>query len=144
MILAGRVVSAGLLGWMAWIHLHLWTGGYRHIHVIGPMFLVNFVAAVAVGLAVLGVPRRLLPVASASAALLAAGTLVGLAVSIHVGLFGFRDSLRAPFAELSVWVEAAAGVAGLALTLAGWRGSRWRPTGAGMTSGPVGAARGRG
>ena len=39
---------------------------------------------------------------------MAAGTLVSLAISINVGLFGFKDSYNAPFVHLSVWVEGAA------------------------------------
>lgn len=27
-LVAGRILGAGLVGWMAWIHLHLWSGGY--------------------------------------------------------------------------------------------------------------------
>ncbi len=33
---------------------------------------------------------------------------MGLAISINIGLFGFKDFLNAPFARLSVWVESAA------------------------------------
>ena len=38
---------------------------------------------------------------------MAVGTLVSLAISINVGLFGFTDSFNAPFVHLSVWVEGA-------------------------------------
>lgn len=114
-VVAGRLLVAGLLGWMGWIHLHLWNGGYSHVATIGPLFLANFVVAVAVALAVLVAPVRLLVPAAAAAVLTAAGTLVGLILSVNVGLFGFRDSSSAPFAHLSVWVEALAVVAGVAL-----------------------------
>ncbi|HWE54593.1 MAG TPA: hypothetical protein VG435_03730 [Acidimicrobiales bacterium] len=119
-IVVGRLVTAGLLGWMAWIHLHLWDGGYRHIHDIGPLFLANFVLAVLAGLVVVAAPARLLPFAAVGAALLAGGTLVGLAISINHGLFGFRDSTNAPFADLSIWVEALAVVAGVVLAIRSW------------------------
>ena len=115
-LVAGRVAVAGLLAWMGWIHLHLWSNGYRHIPTVGPMFLANFVGAVAVALAVLAVPARLLVFAAAGAALTAAGTLGALIISVNVGLFGFRDSSNAPFAHLSIWVEALALAVSLALT----------------------------
>ena len=127
-IVAGRVIAAGLIGWVAWIHLHLWNDGYRHIHDIGPLFLSNFVLGVLAGLAVLVAPTRLLPLAALGAALLAGGTLVGLAVSINHGLFGFRDSSNAPFAHLSILVESLAIAAGLALGLRSWVLRRPRPS----------------
>lgn len=107
-LLAGRGAGAGLLGWMGWIHLHLWSAGYMHLHVIGPLFLVNFILAVACALGELAVPVRWLAPASAAACVLVAGTLVSLAVSINAGLSGFRDYLNGPFVWLSIWVEGAA------------------------------------
>jgi hypothetical protein len=109
-LLVGRLVGAGLLAWMAWIHLHLWKSGYKHLHIVGPSFLLNFIAGVILALAVLAVPARYVWLAAAAGALLAAGTLAGLTVSINFGLFGFKDSLEAPFAKLSIYVEVAAAV----------------------------------
>lgn len=112
---AGRVVGAGLLVWMGWIHLHLWSEGYKHIATIGPLFMANFVVAIIVAIAVLLVPSRFLLAAVALAgAGLALGTLGGLLVSVNFGLFGFTDSWNAPFAHLSLAVEIAASVVMLA------------------------------
>ena len=123
---AGRIAGAGLLAWMGWIHLHLWSEGYKHVGTIGPLFIANFVAAITVALVLLSVPRSdLVAVAAAMGAGLAIGTLGGLALSINVGLFGFTDSWNAPFARLSLAVEIAAAVvllataAGAAFTLRG-------------------------
>ena len=107
-LIVGRLAGAGLLVWMAWIHWHLWGTGYEHLHIVGPLFLVNAVGGVLMALAVLAVPWRWLSPTAAAGALMAGGTLVGLAISINVGLFGFKDYLNAPFARLSVWVESAA------------------------------------
>lgn len=116
---SGRTVGAGLLVWMGWIHLHLWNEGYKHIHTIGPMFMANFVAAIATAIALLAVPsRRLIAVTAAAGAALASGTLGGLALSVNVGLFGFTDSWNAPFAHLSLGVEVAA--AAVLVVTAGW------------------------
>jgi hypothetical protein len=109
-LLVGRAAGAGLLVWMGWIHLHLWNEGYRHLPSVGNLFLLNFIASVLVAVGVLVTPRRYLTIAAGAGALLAAGTLVSLTISINVGLLGFTDSYNAPFAHLSVWVEAAAAV----------------------------------
>ncbi|MGI8492114.1 MAG: hypothetical protein ACR2NJ_05045 [Acidimicrobiales bacterium] len=84
--------------------------GYEHIHVIGLLFLFTFVGGVILAMAMLSAPARFLWLVAASAALMAAGTLSGLAFSIHFGLFGFKDSLHAPFAKMSIGVEAGAAV----------------------------------
>ena len=93
---------------MGWIHLHLWSDGYKHLPSIGYLFLLNFIASVLLALGVLVVPRRYLALAAGAGALMAAGTLVSLTISINVGLLGFTDSFNAPFVHLSIWVEAAA------------------------------------
>jgi hypothetical protein len=126
-VLGGRLIAAGLLAWMAWIHLHLWSYGYKHVSVVGPLFLANFVAGVALALAVLAAPRRLLAPAALSGMLIAGGTLAGLAISINIGLFGFKDYFNSPFVHLSIWVECAAVVVLGALAFrAGVL--RWRPS----------------
>jgi hypothetical protein len=106
---AGRISGAALLVWMAWIHLHLWSEGYRHLATIGPLFMANFVAAMVVALLLLSVPRRrLLAAVAGVGAVLAGGTLAGLALSINIGLFGFTESWNAGFTHMSVAVEIAA------------------------------------
>jgi hypothetical protein len=87
------------------IHLHLWATGYRHISTIGPLFLLQGIAGIALAL-VVAVSRQLL--AMVAGALFALGTMAGLLVSIEVGLFGFKDSLDAPCATWSVVVESVA------------------------------------
>jgi hypothetical protein len=118
LLLAGRVVGAALLVWMGWIHLHLWSDGYKHLPTIGTLFILNFVGAIVLAVAVLATPPRFLALPSAAGALMAATTLVSLAISINIGLFGFTDYLDAPFVHLSIWVESAAFVV-LAVTTVG-------------------------
>ncbi len=107
-LLVGRAAGAGLLVWMGWIHLHLWSNGYKHLPSIGYLFILNFIAAVVLAVGVLAVARRYLALAAGAGTLLAAGTLVSLAISVNVGLFGFTDYYNAPFVHLSIWVESAA------------------------------------
>jgi hypothetical protein len=101
------------------IHLHLWSTGYRHIPTIGPLFLLQGVAGIALAL-VVGVTRRAW--AALAGAVFAGSTIGGLLVSVEVGLFGFKDSLSAPDATLSLAVESAALVVlAVAVLLAGHR-----------------------
>lgn len=56
----GFVAGGILLLWSGYIHLHLWNSdGYRHIPTIGPLFFVQAISALALGLASVAL-RRLL------------------------------------------------------------------------------------
>ncbi|MGY1742230.1 MULTISPECIES: hypothetical protein [unclassified Blastococcus] len=110
LVLLLRVVGAGLLVAMAGIHLYLWQDGYDTIDWIGPLFMVNVIAGFALALAVLAAPGRWLAAVSALGALLQAGTLGALCLSVWVGLFGFQESTRAELFWETVWVEAAGAV----------------------------------
>jgi hypothetical protein len=117
----GPVVSvlawfgAVLLVLSAIIHLHLWAQSYQHIPTIGPLFLIQGIVGMFLAL-VVSVFRRL--VVLVVAALFALGTIGGLLLSVNVGLFGFQDSLSAPYASTSLVIEALAFV-----VLAGAAGS---------------------
>ena len=77
------------------IHLYLWgeTNGYRQIATIGPLFLVQGISALVIGLATAAL--RWLAAVLAAAGLLA-GTAAGLLVTIEAGLFGFQGKLGRP------------------------------------------------
>jgi hypothetical protein len=96
------VLGAALVAGSGAIHLHLWLTGYRNIHVIGPLFLAQAISAFVIALAVV-VSRRTTS-ALAGIALLA-GTAGGLLLSSWHGIFGFHESLGAPFAGVSLFVE---------------------------------------
>ena len=96
------VAGAGLLVWSGVLHLQLWSEGYRTISVIGPLFLVQGIASIALA-AVLAVFRRLVLLAAGAA--LAAGTAAGLLLSASVGLFGYTESLAVPDAVTYLVVE---------------------------------------
>ena len=99
------LVGGALLVVSSVIHLHLWSTGYRHIPTIGPLFLMQGIVGIALALLV-GITRRAW--AALGGALFAASTIGGLLLSVEVGLFGFKDSLSAPDATLSLVVESAA------------------------------------
>jgi hypothetical protein len=96
------VAGAALLVWSGIIHLMLWNDGYQDISVIGPLFLVQGIGGIVIAAAIV-VFRRLLVLAAGAVTL--GATAVGLLLSVHVGLFGYRESLAIPYAELSLTVE---------------------------------------
>jgi hypothetical protein len=99
------IAGAALILVSAIIHLHLWAAGYRNFRTIGPLFLVQGVAGIVTAVAVASIRRVFIAVL---AALFAGGTLAGLLVSVHVGLFGHRERMSAPWATTSLIIEAAA------------------------------------
>lgn len=107
-----RLGSIGLLSADGWAHFHLWEHGYRHIATIGPLFLVGAISALVVAAGLLARPSRLIGTLGIGFVL---GILSGLVASVNLGLFGFKESLSAPFAGESIALEIAA-----AFTLAGW------------------------
>jgi hypothetical protein len=107
-----RLAAIALLGAVAWIHLHLWQSGYRHIPTIGPLFLAAVVATAGVAAVLLARPSRVLGLLALA---VDAGILASLIGSVNLGLFGFTESLNAPFVAESITIETLA-----ALTLALW------------------------
>jgi hypothetical protein len=110
-----RVAGALLLAAVAVLHGRLWLDGYRSIDVIGPLFALDTLFAALLAAALLAVPRRYLAVVALAGAALAAGTAGGLLLSTRVTLFGFRESLAAQDAKLSLLLEGVATVVLLAL-----------------------------
>ncbi len=83
-----RLVGAALMLATGAIHLDLYLTGYRSIPTIGPLFLLQVIAAFGLGLVVLATGSRL---AAAAAAGFAVATLGGYLLTVWVGLFGFRE-----------------------------------------------------
>ena len=95
------------------VHLHLWDIAYRHVSTLGPLFLVQTVAAL-VGAVALVVTR--LVVVMVGSALLMVGTMVGFVLADTVGLFGFTLPDVTKWAYLALGSELLASV-GLIVTL---------------------------
>jgi hypothetical protein len=108
LLIAGRIVGAGLTGWSAGIHLYLWYFGYRDIETIGTLFLLNAIGGFIVALALLIIPNRWLALVFGLAALYAASVLGALILSLTVGLFGFFESLIAKLVTTTLVINAAA------------------------------------
>ena len=114
-----------------YIHLDLWGRQpypYSAIPTIGPLFLLQGIVGILLGVLVVAT-RRLFAV------LLAAGFLVvsvaALVIDVEVGLFGFQDSWSVPYATSTLYWEivgavllliAAAAVAWPAVAARSWRG----------------------
>ena len=112
-----RLVCAGLLIWVAVIHLHLWTEGYRDIPTVGSLFFVDAVVGFLLAAVLLVWPQPL-------AGLLGAGFMIsilgGIIVSLNFGLFGFRESTEASFVIETIILQSVG-----ALALLAWTGTVW-------------------
>jgi hypothetical protein len=97
------VVGGLLIVWSGYIHFHLWQKvGYRHIPTIGPLFILQSVVGLAMGILVIGVRRIWAAVLGAGFAL---STLIGFLITVEHGLFGFRDQWSAPFGDQAFAIE---------------------------------------
>ena len=100
---AGFVVGGLLIIWSSYLHFHLWQAvGYRHIPIIGPLFLVQTIAGLVLGLLVIALRRVWTAVLGAG---FAGSTLVAFLISVHHGLFGFKETWAAPYAHLAFVIE---------------------------------------
>lgn len=109
-----RVGGAGLLIATAAIHGDLYLTGYKHIPVIGWLFLLQVITAFVLGVAVLATRNRLIALAGAG---FAVATLGGYLLSIWFGLFGFTE-IRTTAGTVAGVVEIAAFAALAVLALA--------------------------
>ncbi|MFI6475920.1 hypothetical protein ACIBL5_37490 [Streptomyces sp. NPDC050516] len=101
-----RTGLAATLAASGYIHAQLYITGYRYIHVIGVMFLLQASASFAIAaLLLIGDP----PLIRLAAAGTAAGALGGFAVSRTTGVFGFveRGLQPSPQSLISILVETA-------------------------------------
>ncbi|MGH3274477.1 MAG: hypothetical protein ACRDNZ_09200, partial [Streptosporangiaceae bacterium] len=75
------------------------------VPVIGTLFLVNAICALALAVMLLAVPAHLRGAVAAITALFTAATLAGLILSLTVGLLGVHESLRTPLVPTTLVVE---------------------------------------
>jgi hypothetical protein len=113
---AAFAVGGALLIWSAFIHFHLWseTDGYRSIPTIGPLFLLQSITALIIGIGVVAIRRLWAAVIGIGFALT---TIAGFLLSVAVGLFGFKDSWMAPYAKQAFTIEILAVVVLIAAAL---------------------------
>lgn len=95
--------AAALTGVSGLDHLHLWDIAYRHVATLGPLFLVQTVAAF-VGAVALVATR--LVIVMVGSVLLMLGTIVGFILAATVGLFGFTLPEVTSYADVALISEA--------------------------------------
>jgi hypothetical protein len=100
------VFGGGVLAlYSGYIHLYLWgrqSYPYSAIPTIGPLFLVQGIAALLIGLLV-GITRRLYAVLLGAG--LMAVSVAALVIDVEVGMFGFQDSWAAPYVTSTLYWE---------------------------------------
>jgi len=118
----GAVLAAAvLMVCSGLVHIHLWDIAYRHVATLGPLFLVQAVAALV--LAAVLVVTRFVVVALACIGLML-GTLVGFILADTVGIFGFTLPVVTGWAYEALAAElASAAVLGV-LVVRSWRSFR--------------------
>lgn len=119
--LRGLVAAAVLLS--ADVHLVLYLDGFADIPIIGPLFLVNVVAGLLIGVGMLIVRHWFLTFLAAG---FGAATFTAYLISRTVGLFGVREQTWDPQAVLAAVAEIVAALGGVVLLAAQLRSRRAR------------------
>jgi uncharacterized membrane protein len=99
--LALVAVGAATVVISAIVHLALWgeVGGYRDVPTIGPLFLLQGITGCVLGVAIIAFRRIAL---TAAGALYMAMSLTALIISINGTLFGYPETLGAPYVKFSL------------------------------------------
>jgi hypothetical protein len=97
-----RIASVGLVAAIGVIHLHLWQQGYRDIPTIGPLFLLDGFAGLALAVALLLWPRLLIGILALGYSVSGLGALL---LSINVGLFGFQEFTSVPYVIPTIVID---------------------------------------
>src|SRR6195952_4894251 len=109
----GRGLAAAGVLLSADVHLVLYSGGFSHINVVGPAFLLNAIGGIVIGVALL-VWRHWLPLLAAIA--FGISTLAAFYISATVGLFGVHETFggaQVVLAEIAEWVAIAGALTAL-------------------------------
>ena len=137
MALGAVVLSGILMICSGLVHIHLWDIAYRHVATLGPLFLVQAIAALV--LAVVLVGTRVVAVALACIALML-GTVGGFILADTVGLFGFKLPAVTGWADEALITEALSAVLLAVVVVRSWRTQRARLAGYGAGAGGMAPA----
>jgi hypothetical protein len=106
-----RYAGAGFILLNGGVHLYLWNHDYREIRVIGPLFLLNAIAALLIAIALIWKPEG---ITALLGLLLSVGTFGAFMLAVTNGVFGFTAGW-----DQSA-VLAAVGEIGAILVLGSW------------------------
>jgi hypothetical protein len=138
----GAVVAAAILMILsALIHIHLWDIAYRHVATLGPLFLVQAIAALVLAVALVG--TRVAAVALACIVLML-GTVVGFILADTVGIFGFTLPAVTGWAYEALITELASSVVLAVVVLRSWMAWRSGSEGSGRVQPVAGGMAGSG
>ena len=102
-LMVWRLLSAIVLLAMGGIHLYLVFYGVGGL--LGALFVLNAVGALALAIAVIVLRGRLLSLATVLSLLFMVGTLLALVLALTVGLFGIHEVLSFKLAPSTLVVE---------------------------------------
>ncbi len=106
-----RIVAAIAVLVSAYVHLREWLDGMRHVHVIGPLFVMNIVAGVVIAVLLLTWKHWLAPFLALG---FGASTLGGFAIATtSAGLFGDHEKWQGSYVWIAAASEVVAIIAGL-------------------------------
>ena len=106
-----RIVAAVAVLVSAYVHLYEWLSGMRHVHVIGPLFIVNIVAGVVIAGLLFAWKHWLAPFLALG---FGASTLGGFAIATtSAGLFGDHEKWQGSYVWIAAASEVVAIIAGL-------------------------------
>ncbi len=109
--MTARIVAALAVAVSAYVHLYEWLSGFRHVHVIGPLFVVNVIAGVVIAVLLFTWKHWLAPFLALG---FGASTLGGFALATtSAGLFGDHEKWQGPYIWVAAASEAVAILAGL-------------------------------
>lgn len=119
-LMCGLAATGALLS--AVVHFDLWYAqGFREVDTIGPLFLLNAIGGLVIGL-VLICWRHWLPALAAAG--FGAATLVAFYLSVTIGLFNFKEIATGEPQVLAEVAEYVALVFGVIAAWMSWRHSR--------------------
>ena len=107
-----RWITAAAVLVSAYVHLKEWIDGFRHVDVIGPLFIVNVVAGVVIAI-LLVTWRHWMPPFLAFG--FGAATLGGFVIAATWGLFGDHEQWQGDYVWTAAVTEAIAIIGGLYL-----------------------------
>ncbi len=107
-----RLITAAAVLISAYVHLKEWFDGFRHVDVIGPLFIVNAIAGVVIAILLFTWHSWVPPFLAFG---FGAATLGGFIIAATWGLFGDHEKWQGAYVWTAAVTEAIAIIGGLYL-----------------------------